>query len=290
MKKLFKLALLVFVPLIVGFVLIFAGDGAVSRAGVLILEIGVPLTMVVLVGVGIVLMSMGKLSDDKKDDGITAGSERDSDVTFGRGAEDFAPDGADNDNTHKPEPETAMERERQKIEEINSSYGYDSQMKLAQYQMEQSSKIYNSTGKGGKILGFLLLGFLLTDFAMIIVFGYLGIKIGMFVCFGLFGGTILLFAIITAVQHKISMSDRVNPKKYVQTTGTVIACTMSSMTSTGGGNRGSSVRVNSVIYRVALIADGKEFTAYSRRAFDEGEKIEVMVKKNGKGLARIIGD
>lgn len=306
MKKLYKLACLVFIPLVVGIALNIigrnVGNAALTRAGSLMMSLGTGVTMFILVAVLLILMCTGKLSlkdeTDNQDENEVTPTYSGGNLQNGSGnaepADPFdseitpkkAADGSPGQYSQK----TATERERKRIDEINSSYGYDSQRKLAQYQIEQTSSNYHSASRGDKIKGGIFLAFLLTDFALIMVFMFFGITLGAFICMGIFAGTIIIALIVKVILEKTSMSDRVNPNKYEQKTATVLSTVLSSMTSTGGGRHGSSVRVTGVTYRIILLVDGKEYNAYSRMAFDPGEQIEVMVRKDGKGTARIIGD
>ncbi|MDE6074911.1 MAG: DUF3592 domain-containing protein, partial [Clostridia bacterium] len=135
----------------------------------------------------------------------------------------------------------------------------------------------------------LFFGFLMGDFALILVFAFIGIAIGIYVCLGIFAGTILLSLIVKIILEKTSMSRRVSPDKYEQRQATVKASVLSSMGSSGGGSRRSTVHVHSVTYRIILDVDGREYQAYSGEMYDAGEKLDVWVRKNGRGVAKIIG-
>lgn len=240
------------------------GNITLAKVGIGILTYGLPATMFTLVVVGLVLMMTGKLSDSDKN--------KKSDVTFGKSAEEAA----------------AEETEDEKIEKINSSYGYESQKQLAEYQIDHVANAYKNSGRGDRIKGWLFFGFLMTDFALILVFAFLGIMIGALVCFCLFGGTIILSLIVKVILEKTSMSRRFNPDKYERRIATVKASVLSSMGNSGGGRSGSTVRVSSVTYRIILDVDGKEYNAYSGYCYPEGEAIDVWVRKNGGGVAKIV--
>ncbi len=266
MKKLVKLSMIIPVVFVVGIVLDAVGYGTgnetMARVGVGILSYGLPVTMFVLVVVGLILMMTGMLSDkpDKKK----------SDVTFG-----------ESDIKEK-------EDEEEKLEDINSSYGYDSKMKLAEYQMDHVANAYRYSSRGDKIKGWLFFGFLMGDFALIFLFGFLRNMTGVIVCLGIFAGTIILSIIVKIILEKTSMSRRVNTDKYEQRQATVKGSVLSSMGSTGGGSRRSTVRVHSVTYRIILDVDGREYQAYSDEIYAEGERLTVWVRKNSGGVAKII--
>lgn len=266
MKKLFKMSMIIPLVFLVGIVLNVVGHGigneTLSQVGFGILTYGLPVTMFVLVVVALVLMTTGRLSDKPP---------KKSDVTFGES------------ETEEKNDET------EKLEDINSSYGYDSKMKLAEFQMDHVANAYRHSSTGDRIKGWLFFGFLMGDFALIFVFAFLRIMIGIYVCLGIFAGTILLSLIVKIILEKTSMSRRVDTDKYEQRQATVKASVLSSMGSTGGGSRRSTVRVHYVTYRIILDVDGREYQAYSDETYAEGERLDVWVRKNGGGVAKIIG-
>lgn len=275
MKKLVKMSMIIPVVLIVGIVLDVVGfqteNVTLAKVGMGILMYGLPATMFILVVVGLILMITGRLSDSDKD--------KKSDVTFGESSKDAAEDAA---------VSTAAEKEDEKLEKINSSYGYDSRKQYAEYQMDHVANAYKHSDRGDRIKGWLFFGFLMTDFALILVFAFLGIMVGALVCFCLFAGTIILSLIIKVILEKTSMSRRVNTDKYEQRSATVKACVLSSTGSTGGGRSGSTVRVRSVTYRIILDVDGSEYNAYSGNVYGEGEEVTVWVRKSGGRMAKIV--
>ena len=265
MKKLRKLSFVIFIPIILGIVLIIAGSSSdnaqVTHAGELVLSIGIPATMFIVVVIGLVLMITGKTVDDNSNvhdemvGGGINGSER--------------------------------EEELSEIEDVNSSYGYDSQRKQGEYYMRQTAKAYKNSTPKEKVLGGLFLGFLLTDFALIMVFAFLRIMVGALVCFCLFGGTILLCLIITKIKERVSMKANVDISKSTVLCGEVKACLMSSSTSVGGGDdHNSTTRITGVVYRVVITAEGVDYTAYSKRFYETGEAVVFAVR--GKKGATII--
>ncbi len=263
MKKLKILSLFVPVPFILGLALFIigscTGNAALAQAGISIMFYGTPIIMFFIVVIGLVMLISGRwsLNDGKKQ------------------SEDSG---------------SAAETESRKIEDINSSYGYDSQLKSAQFQTEHVANNYKNSSRGDKIKGWLFFGFLMTDFFLIMVFAFLGIYIGMYVCFGIFGGTILISLIVKIILEKTSMSQKFSPDKYVETVGTVRACMLSSTGSVGGGRHSSTVRVTSVTYRIIIDVDGETFNAYSKTPYDEGAVVEVAVKRNGGKQAKIISE
>ena len=76
------------------------------------------------------------------------------------------------------------------------------------------------------------------------------------------------------------------------TEGKVKACFMigTTTTRTGGTHRqsagGTTVRINSVTYRVIVIADGVEYAAFSKQFYETGEMVTIAVM--GKKRAKIV--
>ena len=284
MKKLTKLAFLVPVPLILGFILNIVGNKngntLMMKIGVGLMSYGTPIIMFILVVIGLILMITGRLSDDSgKNTQPTEQREETPAQNF-----DAAPEKSVEDIPAFNAEKNAVEEEEEKIADINSSYGYDNKMKLAQYQMDHTANAYKNSSSRDKVLGWLFFGFLMADFAMIMVFAFLGIMIGALVCFCIFGGTILLSLIIKIILEKTGISARKRKGvEYITCEGIVKACVLSSMGSTGGSRRNSTQRVHSVTYRVIIIVDGREYNTYSKQFYEQGERITVSVRKDGKG-------
>ena len=266
MRKLRKLAFVVPVPLILGFILNLIGnttDNAVmSKIGVGIMAYGTPALMFILVVIGLILMITGRLGDDGGKDNKPLTDE----VTPPAPNTDAAPEKAVEEIKSFNGAGAAAQEEAERIEEINSSYGYESQIKLAEYQMDQTANIYKNSSQRDRVLGWLFFGFLMTDFALILVFAFIGVLVGALVCFCIFAGTILLSLIIKVILEKTAISARRRKGvEYVTCRGVVKACVLSSMGSSGGARRYSTVRVNSVTYRVIIIVDGREYNTYSKQ-------------------------
>lgn len=272
MKKFSKLAFIVFIPIVLGVGLMIAGNyfrnDAVSKAGSMVLSIGIPLTMVVLVGVGLVMIFR---------DGRSSNVTPLPDDTAANGGETLQ-----NGAAQSPD-----EIEKEKIADINSSYGYESQRKYNKYRMDHSAEAYRLSDKKSRVKGLVLMVFLLTCFALIIVFSFFKLYIGAIVCGGLFAGTIIIFIIVAKITERRAMRSNVNLDKYDCKTGCVRGCTISSSSSTDGDVTRSTVRVTSVTYRVVVTVDGKDYNTYSKRYYGAGEKLAVYVRKDGKGIAVI---
>ena len=349
MKKLRLMSMLVFVPIVLGVLMLILGttndNSSVAYAGVLMLEAGIPVTMFILVVVGLVLMITGKLklddsttssvkklikdamdekadnadnSTDSDDDDEWEDYDADKDDDFDNAAinnrdsddESDSDDEAKNDSIsavssnsstatagdddddewedfggYKEEkPQSEREKEYAQIEDINSSYGYSSKIKEAEYISRHSANIYKNSSSKQKVLGGLFLGFLLTDFAMIMVFGFLNIWVGAIVCFCLFGGTILLAILITVIMQKISMSGA-GKKNGDALDGKVKLCAMSSSSSTGSEH---TTRIKSVVYKVTVEVEDREYSAYTKTFYETGDSVKIVPR--GKHLATIVED
>lgn len=272
MKRLVKLSLIILIPLISGFALVVAGGALgnedIIRIGELILLYGMPITMFLLVVIGLVLMITGKLSDSKKsDDQSNAQSDAQLD-----------------DNT-----ETLAQRQQSKTKEdeiselrgVNSSRGYESRRKSDEYMMRHVANNYKHATPKEKVLGWLFFGFLMTDFALIFVFGVIHNIAGVIVCLSLFAGTIFISLIVKIILEKTSM--RVNSKKLdgkEAFKGTVTACLLSSTTSVGGPKRRHTTRITGVVYRIVIERDGQQYTAYTDNYYEEGEEVFFVILRN----------
>lgn len=262
MRKLAKLSFIILIPIVLGGILTAAGfftaDETVSVIGFWVLAAGIPAVMVVLITVGLVLIITGRLNlDDSKK--------------------------ADKSSQPETEKRKATDEEND-IRKVNSSYRYESRYASAKYQANHISKIYKLSNLGDRIKGWLFFLFLIIDFVLILVFAFLGITLGAIICFCLFAGTILICFLVKIVLEKTSISGKHKPSKYFSKMGEVLATVLSSMTSTGTKY---TERIKSVTYRVIIKVDGKTYNAYSKNFYKEGETVEVLIKRNGKGNAII---
>lgn len=271
MKKLRLISMLVFVPIVLGLGLLIGGGAAGNETaiyiGEMVVSIGIPATMFVLVVVGLVLLITGKLdlSDDKSRAKDTQSEEQD-------------------EPSEKRDEQTDREKEYTQLAEINSSRGYRNRDKRAEYMARHTSNAYKNSTTKSKVLGWMFFGFLMTDFAMIMVFAFLRIFVGAIVYFCLFGGTILISLFVTVIRQKLSMSGVRRHKNSEVFDGVVKLCTLSSTTSTGGRTQ----RINKVVYMVTIISDETEYTAYTQDFYEPGDKIKFW--KIGKRLATIIDE
>lgn len=198
-------------------------------------------------------------------------------------------DGTDKKSDYKTYEESLQqsdeEEEAKQLEKINSSYGFDSRMAAGMHELSHARRAYRSADRKEKFLGILLVVSLLTMFALIFVFGFLGLYIGTFIAAGGFVFEIVACIIGLIIRHRISMSQKYNPKKYQLNYGTVRCSTLSSNMTTGK----KTVRIRSAVYRVQIFVGGKIYNAYSTRFYNEGERVKIAIKSHGS-LAKIIVD
>jgi len=272
MKKFAKFSLLILIPVIVGVVLIVAGvateNDNLFYAGMLVSTIGVPVIMIPLVVIGIILVVTGKIDmyDYKIKDDNVSGEKKTK-------------------HTAKTEKhKRTAQSEREEIDEINSSYGYRNRYEKAEYEANHAALNYENTDKGDRIKGWVFFGFLVTDFVLILVFAFLGITLGAIICFCLFVGSLLIGFIVSKIIEKTSQSEKYDPLKYELKTGVVQASVLSSTTSMGGKWK---QRIKKVTYRVIIQVGNKTYNAYSTNFYEDGESVEVILRRDGKGNARI---
>lgn len=148
--------------------------------------------------------------------------------------------------------------------------------------IRQASNAYKHSTPKEKILGWLFFGFLMTDFFLILVFAFFGLSIGVYICLGLFAGTIILSLLIKLLVEHISLSGRVDHSKP-QTIlhGTVKICIVSSTSSING-------RTTRTVYRVLVSAEGNDYNTYTKTPYKEGDTVTILVR--GKHRATIIDD
>lgn len=248
MKKLIKLALIPVIPLVIALILQVIGSSInneqVFYIGKMILSIGMPVCLFLLVVIGLILYSTGKLADK---------------------------------NSRKIEAHTEADETKQ-IEDINTSYGYESHRKSDEFMINHAEENYKNSTLKEKFLGWTFLGFLMSDFALIFVFLYLRVYIGIYICFGVFAGTILLSAIIKIILEKTSINFKIKKNKnYDIVNGKVKYCVLSSVASSGLSHRRSTTRVQSVTYKVKIEANGKEYIAYSKNYFEKESPVTIAI-------------
>ena len=197
MKKFtFIIMLIILTPLGLGLAVfsigVDSGSAAVSRAGQLIIYMGVPLTALAVVTTILVKMMIGgAFSSQKK--------------------------------------KRSREDEYSEIEDINSSSYDDKQKKTLEYYGKHMSGNYKNATLKEKIIAFSVLGYFIGTIALVIIFGALAMLTPTFICMGLFGGPILIACIVISIKERISMKfniDKVDVRDVM--CGEVSGCYLSS--------------------------------------------------------------
>lgn len=303
MKKLRLMSMIVFVPIVLGIVLLIGGSLARNETaadiGWLVLSAGIPVTMFALVVISLVFMITGRLdvSDDKKTSrgGQTKPETEkvadDDDEWVEVDDDDECADVKESNNREYIDDDEWVEvsddedeqkdvgggedsisggeskKEYSRHTEINTSRCYDRKLKEAEYTAKRSSKAYKKYSTTQKIFGWLFFGFLMTDFFMIMVFSFIGIMTGAIVCFCLFGGTILIGLLVTVLRQKISMGLGVSAaKKRNAVDGKVLSCDVASTTTINN-------RVTKVVYIVEIAEGGNEYSAYTEHYYNKGDTV-----------------
>ena len=240
-----------------------SGNGQFTSASKIILNLGVPIFLVILFTVALIMIITGKTSDT---------------------------------NQRNKEKRT-KEDENREIQGINSSKGYENRYREAEYIGNQAARNYENSTLKEKIFGWFFLGFLISTIILAFVFLYLRIATGFIVCWCVFVGTIILSGIVKAILQKVSFGSaksehkKKNNKKSTQPPilicGNVVSCLLSSTTSMSVGERRLyNSKIFSVVYRVKISADGKTYTAYSKKFYEKGELL--LIKVLNKRLVSII--
>ena len=274
MKKLFKLSLLILVPFFGGMILQIVGSGTVAYVGKMLMSYGTFATAILIFVIGMVMMIKGKWNDEETNGGNATGKPiSEIDVESNKQAEQS--DG---------ELDVSALEEERKLNDINSSYGYESRLKQSQFIADHSANAYRNSTPKQKVLGWLFFAFLVITFTLIPLMFSFGINLGGYICMGLFGGTLIIAIIVKVIVEKTGLSTRAvrrHPEDWVTVKGMIKCCSLSSSSSVGGGSRHSSVRVIDVTYRITAIADGKEYHGYSKRFYNEGEVTDIIISVRG---------
>lgn len=260
MRKLFIFSPIVLIPLIIGFGLQNDKNPVVSYAGEVILWVVFPLTAIAFVAVGLALLMTGKL-----DSGSTKSVKFDT------------ADGKSGNN------DVTSAEVSDRIDEINSAQGLESQIKQAQFIADQSAHAYRNSSKKVKIRGWIFYAFLMLSFATIPCFLFFKVYLGAIISGSLFTGTVIIAILVKTLGWKLEFAvKRRSPSSWIKARGTVVKCVMDSISSFDGEDHLSSVRVSNVTFKITVNVGGREYDGYTSRFFDSGEVIEVEIPAKGK--------
>lgn len=232
---------LVLIPAVTGIALLVVGnksdDDTLTFAGQIVLGAGVPGVMVILVA-AVLIWKYGVCLRQKADMKVTA------DRTIV--ADEAQTDSVELCGEVKEETPSQREREQQATAAVNSSSGYVSCAKMAEYEAQSVAVGMKHAPKWGIIVG--IGGFLLlvADLVSATVFLINRIFVGAIICAALLGVALITVLIFMIISRAIAMNGDIRKAKKI-TKGKVKACFMivTATTKSGGiphGN-GGTVRI-----------------------------------------------
>lgn len=181
---------------------------------------------------------------------------------------------------HDVPPYTQADEERDRLaRNQSSSRYYDRRASENEYMHHAMRNAYNSVDKKGKRVGIVLIVWFAICIAALLLCMRLRVVPGIIVSMVMFIGSILISIITIVVKQNQSLSDKnfSQEQKY----GVVLSCIMSSSNSVNH-------RITSVVYRLLVNVDGKEYTAYARTFYNVGDTVVVRLHENPqKMLAHI---
>ena len=169
------------------------------------------------------------------------------------------------------------EREQNMLNAINGTRGFASRAKLAEYESDHVAEGMKHAPKWGIILG---LTCFFSLFALLIVATILLIKrifVGAIVCAAIVGVVLITTLIVMIVSRAKATNGDISKAKKI-TEGKVKACFMVGMAETRTPfGHGETVRVQGVTYQVIVIADDKEYRAFSKQFYETDETVTIAV-------------
>lgn len=262
----------VLIPLAVGLGCLIGGTNSnnhtVAFAGKIVLEAVVPGVMAILVA-AVLIWKYRSIKKFKEESAATDEAQAESDEA-------------------KEETPSQREREQNMLNAVNSTRGYASRAKLAEYEMEHVVEGMSHAPKWGLPVGlicfFSLLGLLIAATILLIK----RIFVGAIVCAAIVGVTLITTFIVMAVSRARAVNGDISKAKKI-TEGKVKSCFMVGMAETRTPfGHGETVRVQGVTYRVIVVADGVEYGAFSNKFYETGETVTVAVMSKNK--AKIVED
>lgn len=189
--------------------------------------------------------------------------------------------------------QTEKSQDENAINAVNGSSRYESRVNMADYEMQSVRSGMKNAPKWGIAVGLTSFFLIVADLIAATVLLINRIFVGAIVCAVIFGVVIITAVIVMFVSRARAMNGDISKaQKIIE--GKVKACFMIGMATTRtGGNRhqssnGQTVRINSVTYRVLVIADGEEYGAYSHRFYETDENVTIAVM--GKSRAKIVDE
>ncbi|MDE6293511.1 MAG: hypothetical protein K2L88_02680 [Clostridiales bacterium] len=275
------LHILVLIPLATGLGCVIGGNThgnhTIAFAGMLILSAGLPAVMIILV-ISVLIWKYRGIRQAESDTTDTT----DNNTT----PTDEARDGVAEEQTP-----SQSEREQKAIAAVNSTNRIASRVNLANYEMDSIAEGMKHAPKWGLPVGLTCFFSLFTLLIVATVLLINRIFIGAIVCAAIVGVVLITTFIVMAVSRAKATNGDISKAKMI-IEGKVKACFMIGTTTTKSGglphNNGGTVRIQSVTYRVIVIAEGIEYGAFSKQFYEKGEKVTIAVM--GKKRAKIVED
>ena len=266
----------VLVPLAVGFACLIGGTNhnnhTVAFAGKIILEAVVPSVMFILV-VSILMWKYVICPRRKTDTKATTDETTEANETQA---------------SAEPNEQIPSQREREQnmLNAINSTSGYASRAKLAEYESDHVAEGMKHAPTWGIVLG---LTCFFSLFALLIVATVLLIKrifVGAIVCAAIVGVVLITTLIVMIVSRAKATNGDISKAKKI-TEGKVKACFMVGMAETRTRHgHGETVRVQGVTYQVIVVAEEIEYRAFSKQFYETDKNVTIAVM--GKKRAKIV--
>ena len=181
---------------------------------------------------------------------------------------------------------TQSQREQSMIDAVNNTDYFESRVNMANYEMQSVAEGMRNAPKWGIVLGLTLFFLLAADLITATVLLINSIFVGAIVCLAIFVVAIITAFLATIISRARAMNGDIRKaQKIVE--GRVKTCFMvGTSTTKTGGSRGSTMRINGVTYRVIVIAEGKEYGAFSKQFYKADDQIIIAVM--GKRRAKIV--
>lgn len=268
MKNFRKFSFLLLVPFFIGMATMLGGiitdNETLITVAKYILFLGMPVCMFLFLIVGFIILRKEKADKSRYNpyEETAAKESRSGNGETSLGANERA-------------------EELEEINEINSSYGYESRAKSYEYHERHTERKHHYSSDKERLFAKLFFGFLIVDFALIIIFGFLKLFVGSIVCFILFVVPLIVFIVVVKSRERLSYSGgKINADgSNVFYGGVVKFCVMSSSKGKEDGYWYLTTRIKSVNYKISIDYDGKEFVAYTRKFYNEGETVNFVVVK-----------
>ncbi len=180
----------------------------------------------------------------------------------------------------KSSGELTSETNKQAIEDINNSFGYDNQINQAKYSMQQTKNAFENSTTGEKVAGILFLIVFFVVFIGIIVCSVFNLTTYCLIGVGIIFALVICALIVVKLKEKRSLS--LDEADYLDTSigGEVVSCSVSSQTARGRNYY--TERITDTTYKVRVRVGEKIIIAYSKKFYDKGTQIRLYQHKKYK--------